>query len=226
MQDGHGAKPGRRDVQPTDEARLIGEAQAGDRTAFEELVRRHDRGVLKMALRFVRSRDDARDIYQETFLRLYRTIGQFRNECSLETWILRIASSVCLDHLRRRAARPEESAPIRAGEPPGAGLVDSVDERPDHDPERALARQEIRRRIESALGGLAPRERLVFEMRHYEGMRLRQIGEVIGTTEETVKNCLFRAHQHLRGALRDLGDLGPPRIRPAGAARIEVRRRG
>jgi RNA polymerase sigma-70 factor (ECF subfamily) len=197
-------------VQPSDESRLIGEAQGGDRSAFEELVRRHDRSVLRMALRAIRSEDEARDIYQETFLRLYRTLGRFRHECSLETWILRIASSVCLDHLRRRAARPEEqpSGPARGDDTGAPWPVEPPDDRPDQDPERALARSELRHRIDAALGGLAPRERLVFEMRHYEGMRLREIGEVIGTTEDTVKNCLFRAHRQLREALQDLGRLG------------------
>jgi len=206
-------------VQPSDESRLIGEAQGGDRSAFEELVRRHDRSVLRVALRSVRSEDEARDIYQETFLRLYRTLGRFRHECSLETWILRIASNVCLDHLRRRAARPEGPAPARMAESgvPPAGVAEPMDERPDQDPERALARREMRHRIDAALLQLAPRERLVFEMRHYEGMRLRQIGEVIGTTEETVKNCLFRAHQQLRGTLGDIG-----RFRGAGARRQEA----
>jgi RNA polymerase sigma-70 factor (ECF subfamily) len=75
----------------------------------------------------------------------------------------------------------------------------------------------MRRRIDAALLDLAPRERLVFEMRHYDGMRLRQIGEVIGTTEETVKNCLFRAHQQLRGALSDIGS-----FKGAGSRRQEA----
>jgi RNA polymerase sigma-70 factor (ECF subfamily) len=206
-------------VQPSDESRLIGEAQGGDRSAFEELVRRHDRSVLRVALRSVRSEDEARDIYQETFLRLYRTLGRFRHECSLETWILRIASNVCLDHLRRRAARPEDtaSAVAPAGEAATRRPAEPADDRPDQDPERALARREMRLRIDAALLDLAPRERLVFEMRHYEGMRLRQIGEVIGTTEETVKNCLFRAHQQLRGALGDIGH-----FRNAGSNRQEA----
>jgi RNA polymerase sigma-70 factor (ECF subfamily) len=185
-------------VQPTEQERLIAAARAGDRTAFDRLVRLHDRSVLRLALRFVRTEDEARDIYQESFLKAYRGLGSFRGDASFETWLLRIVSSVCLDHLRARAARPE--TPFA-----DAAFLEPPDERPEHDPERELARREIRRRIESALGELAPRERLVFEMRHYEGMRLRQIGEAIGTTEDTVKNCLFRAHQHLRASLGDLG---------------------
>jgi RNA polymerase sigma-70 factor (ECF subfamily) len=174
-----------------------------------------------MAMRLTRSEDEARDIYQEAFLRLYRTLGRFRSDCSLETYLYRIVSNICLDHLRRRAARPEESAvELDAGAAGREALLGLPDGSPENDPERALARGEIRRRIESALADLAPRERLVFEMRHYEGMRLRAIGEAIGTTEETVKNCLFRAHQQLRAALGDLGGLkwmgARPGAEPAG----------
>lgn len=211
-------------MQASDDTRLIEEAQAGDREAFDELVRRYDRSVLKLAIRLVRTEDEARDIYQETFLRLYRTLGRFRHDCLFQTYLFRIVTNVCLDYLRRRAARPEE--PVSASRKSG-GRIDLLSARPDdspeRDPERALELREIRRRIEAALAGLAPRERLVFELRHYEGMRLRQIGERIGTTEKTVKNCLFRAHRHLRSRLQDMegiGMIGLPRgADPAG---IEV----
>lgn len=198
-------------MQPMDDTRLIGEARSGDRTAFETLVRRYDRSVLRLALRCLRSREEAKDAYQETFLRLYRTLGEFRHDCSIETWILRIASNVCMDFLRRRAARPVDAVGLDA-------VPDPVEERPDHDPDRAFARGELRRRIEGALEALPPRERMVFEMRHYEGMRLREIGQVIGTTEETVKNCLFRAHRHLRAALADLGGARMPSLTARGDA--------
>jgi RNA polymerase sigma-70 factor (ECF subfamily) len=196
------------DVQPSGEERLIAAAQAGDREAFDRLVRLHDRSVLRLALRFVRTEDEARDIYQESFLKAYRGLRSFRGDASFETWLLRIVSSVSLDHLRARAVRPETGWSDAADAPAMAARLDPPDERPEHDPERALARREIRRRIEAALASLPPRERLVFEMRHYEGMRLRLIGEAIGTTEETVKNCLYRAHQHLRRSLGDLGGVG------------------
>jgi RNA polymerase sigma-70 factor (ECF subfamily) len=71
------------------------------------------------------------------------------------------------------------------------------------DPERSMWNQELRQRIENALVGLTPRERMVFELRHYQGLRLRNIGEMLGTTEEAAKNCLFRATQKMRGVLGD-----------------------
>jgi RNA polymerase sigma-70 factor (ECF subfamily) len=72
------------------------------------------------------------------------------------------------------------------------------------DPLRSLFSGQIRKRVKEALGKLTPRERMVFELRHYEGMRLRKIGEVLGTSEEAAKNCLFRATQKMRSALGEL----------------------
>ncbi|HZN04387.1 MAG TPA: sigma-70 family RNA polymerase sigma factor [Candidatus Polarisedimenticolia bacterium] len=202
---------------PPDEATLISLAQAGDRAAFETLVRMHDRSVLRLALRIVKTEDEARDIYQESFLKAYRSLGQFRGDASFRTWLLRIVTTLCLDHLRRAAARPDaEPLEPSTGDEAGAGL-EPPDGHPDRDPERALQRREIRRRIAAALTGLGTRERVVFELRHYEGMRLRPIADLLGTTEDTVKNCLFRAHQHLRSALGDLGGAAPGMLRSSGA---------
>ena len=75
--------------------------------------------------------------------------------------------------------------------------------RADSDPERSLKSKQVREKIQEVLGGLTPRERAVFEMRHYQGMRLRTIGEMMGTSEEAAKNCLFRATQKMRAALGD-----------------------
>jgi RNA polymerase sigma-70 factor (ECF subfamily) len=94
-----------------DERSLVIEAQAGNRAAFEELVRRFDRDVLRLALNLMKRPEDARDVYQEAFLKVYRNLHRFRFECSFYTWLYRIVTNVCLDHLRRRQARPEDQAP-------------------------------------------------------------------------------------------------------------------
>jgi DNA-directed RNA polymerase specialized sigma24 family protein len=94
-----------------DERALVVEAQAGNRAAFEELVRRFDRDVLRLALNLMKRPEDARDVYQEAFLKVYRNLHRFRFECSFYTWLYRIVTNVCLDHLRRRQARPEDQAP-------------------------------------------------------------------------------------------------------------------
>ena len=110
-------------------------------------------------------------------------------------------TNLCLDHLRKRKVRKEEPSVVQTGE----GTMDRLDtlaeERADGDPERTLLTSELKHKIQQVLGDLTPRERMVFEMRHYQGMRLRAIGEVLGTTEEAAKNCLFRATQKMRSAL-------------------------
>ncbi|MBV6433730.1 MAG: ECF RNA polymerase sigma factor SigW [Bryobacteraceae bacterium] len=185
------------------EADLIRAAQRGDQAAFESLVRTHDQGVLRLACNLLRSEQDAFDIYQETFLRVYRNLHTFRFDCSFRTWLYRIVTNLCLDHLRKRKVRKEESTTLctSGGEVDRASVLPA--ENPHVDPQRNLMSQELRGRIERVLDDLTPRERLVFEMRHFHGMRLRAIGESLGTTEEAAKNCLFRATQKMRTALGD-----------------------
>lgn len=186
-----------------DETALIRAAQAGDREAFEQLVRAYDHSVLRLAMNMLRSPEDARDVYQETFLRVYRNLPHFRFDCSFHTWIYRIATNICLDLLRKRKVRKEES-PVLATPDGTVDRFESVaDQSAELDPQRRLLSGQIRTRVKDALGQLSPRERMVFEMRHYEGLRLRNIGEVLGTTEEAAKNCLFRATQKMRVALED-----------------------
>ena len=194
----------------TDERSLIERAQGGDRDAFEELVHRYDRDVLRIALNILRRTEDARDVYQEAFLKIYKNLPRFRFECGFYTWVYRIVTNVCLDHLRRRSSRPEDQAPELAsnhmnGDTSGGDFFDRQrDSAASSDPERRMQGIEIGRRITSALDRLTPRERMIFEMKHYEGLKLRAIGEVLGTTEETVKNSLFRATRKLRAELEGL----------------------
>jgi RNA polymerase sigma-70 factor, ECF subfamily len=184
-----------------DETALIKAAQAGDQDAFGQLVRAYDQSVLRLAMNLLRSPEDAQDVYQEAFLRVYRNLHTFRFDCSFHTWLYRIVTNLCLDQMRRRKVRREEPTVISTAE----GVLDRVDGvadgRADGDPQRNLFSGQIRKKIKEVLNGLTPRERMVFEMRHYQGLRLRNIGEMLGTTEEAAKNCLFRANQKMRAAL-------------------------
>lgn len=182
---------------------LIRAAQAGDQDAFERLVGMYDQSVLRLAMNLLGSREDARDVYQEAFLRVYRNLHKFRFDCSFHTWLYRIVTNVCLDQLRRRKVRKEESAVVETPD----GSIDRMDtfeeDGAEANPERVMWNRQLHARIETALGGLTARERMVFELRHYQGLRLRNIGEILGTTEEAAKNCLFRATQKLRVVLGD-----------------------
>jgi RNA polymerase sigma-70 factor (ECF subfamily) len=185
------------------ERSLIRRAQRGDRAAFDSLVRRYDQEVLRMALRIVQSAEEAQDLYQEAFLKVYRSIGRFRLESKFSTWLYRVVMNVCLDHLRRLKTRNETQMP-EGGDGQPDFLHNIPEERPVLNPERALQTQEIGARLQAAMSRLSPRERMVFEMKHCQGMKLRAIGELCGTSEEAAKNSLFRALQKLRGDLQDL----------------------
>jgi RNA polymerase sigma-70 factor, ECF subfamily len=190
------------------ERTLVAEAQAGNRAAFEELVHRYDRDVLRLALNLMKRPEDARDVYQEAFLKVYRNLHRFRFECSFYTWLYRIVTNVCLDQLRRRQARPEDQAPESSALQHEEGIADfferQKEQRPALDPERQFIGKEIQKRLAHAMRRLSPRERMVFELKHYQGLKLRAIGDALGTTEETVKNSLFRATRKLRSQLGGL----------------------
>ncbi len=181
------------------ETELIREAQQGSRSAFDALVRQYDQQVLRLAMHILGSEQDAQDIHQEAFLKAYRYLGNFRFECSFYTWIYRIVTNLCLDHMRRRKSRREDAAVLvdAAGEEIDL-LANVSDIRAGANPDRELDRKFLGRRIEEALNKLTPRERMVFELKHYHGLKLRTIGEMLHTTEETAKNTLFRATRKLR----------------------------
>ena len=203
LQDAAGAVSARA-VAKVDEATVIHAVQRGDQDAFEQLVRAYDQSVLRLAMNLLRSPEDARDVYQGAFLRVYRNIHTFRFDCSFHTWLYRIVTNICLDHLRKRKVRREESAVVETADGP-VDRMDSFEQEGTHaNPERRFWNSQLGNRIETALGDLTPRERTVFELRHYQGLRLRAIGEMLGTSEEAAKNCLFRATQKMRVVLGDL----------------------
>jgi RNA polymerase sigma-70 factor (ECF subfamily) len=184
---------------------LIREAQAGSRAAFDALVRQYEQQVLRLALHLTGSEHDAEDIYQEAFLKAYRYLGNFRFECSFYTWIYRIVTNLCLDQLRRRKTRREDRSVLVDYSGGEIDLLASVsDDRSFSNPGKELDRKLLGERIQAALEKLTPRERMVFELKHYQGLRLRVIGEMLSTTEETAKNTLFRATKKLRTQLAGL----------------------
>jgi RNA polymerase sigma-70 factor (ECF subfamily) len=186
-------------LQRTEDDDLIREAQRGDRSAFDSLVRRYDQSVLRLALHMLGNEQDAQDIHQEAFLKAYRHLGNFRFECSFYTWLYRIVTNLCLDQLRRRKSRREDPATALDSSGDEMDLLSNIsDTRSMSNPGRELDRKRMGESINDALSKLTPRERTVFELKHYQGLKLRTIGEMLSTTEETAKNTLFRATRKLR----------------------------
>jgi RNA polymerase sigma-70 factor (ECF subfamily) len=187
-----------------DDNLLIRQAQMGNAAAFEELVRQYDRPVLRLAVHLTGSQEDGQDIYQEAFLRAYINLASFRFECSFYTWIYRIVTNLCLDHLRKRSTRARDITTTVSADGEEEQMVDRMpDQRAGASPERSLMSRELRRSIVRAMDRLSPRERMVFELKHYHGLRLRTVAGMLKTSEGTVKNTLFRATHKLRAQLAE-----------------------
>src|SRR6202044_216959 len=108
-----------------DDTILIRAAQHGNRGAFEELVQHYDQAVLRLALHLTGTEQDAQDVYQDAFLKAYKNIGSFRFECSFYTWIYRIVTNLCLDHLRKKTVRKEDAPVVKDGNGGGDDLLDT-----------------------------------------------------------------------------------------------------
>ena len=190
-----------------DDTVLVRRAQQGDTGAFEELIRNYDGRILRLAMHLTNSTEDAQDIYQETFLRAYRNIERFRFECSFYTWIYRIVTNLCCDYLRHKQFRSRFAYSERSSgedEREDTVLERASDQRAGASPERAALNGELRKQILWALNKLSVSERQVFELRHYEGLKLQTVASILNTTENTVKTMLFRATQKLRLRLADM----------------------
>src|SRR2546430_15456738 len=188
-----------------DDTRLIRAAQQGDAAAFEELVRQYDRAVLRLAVHLTGSQEDGQDMYQEAFLRAYINLGRFRFECSFYTWIYRIVTNLCLDHLRKKNSRGRDLTTTVSPEGEEETVLDHMpDHRASASPERSAVSRELRERIVCALTRLSPRERVVFELKHYHGLKLRNVAGLLNTTERTITNTPFRATPKLRLQLAEL----------------------
>ena len=180
---------------------LVSKAQRGDASAFEELVCRYDRKVLSIALSFTHDPDDAKDVYQETFLRVYRALPGFEFGSEFSTWLHRIVVNVCLNYKQHAARTP--STPLE--DVSEHGLLDSpADPAPASlapSPERMAEESEIRRYVEEAVETLSPREKMAFTLKHFEGYRIGEIASLMECGEGTVKRYLFTAVAKMRKKL-------------------------
>jgi len=172
-------------------------------TAFEQLVQRYDEKVLSIAATYANDPDDARDIYQEVFIRVYRGLPKFQFRSEFSTWLYRIATNVCLTFSAKKrkhqmiplAENPEQDD----GQLNGAAMIQSRDTPPDQHAIDA----EIASTVKDALDALSPQQRLVFTLRHYEGYKLKEIATMMDCAEGTVKKYLFTATRRLREQLQE-----------------------
>jgi len=182
---------------PTDLA-LVEAARGGDASALDALIERHQSRVFRFATRMCRNTEDARDVLQETLLSMARSVGRFRGESSVSTWLFAIARSFCIKSRRRRAGAPAEILSLEAE---GRAATSAIpDDAPG--PDRVLERQEIASTVGAALHSLDPRHREVLLLRDVEELTAPEVAEVLGLSVEAVKSRLHRARAALRERLR------------------------
>jgi RNA polymerase sigma-70 factor (ECF subfamily) len=187
-------------MEPSDNE-LISRAQHGEVVAFEQLVHRYDRTVLAIASRYTRNTEDAQDIYQEVFIRVYRGISSFRFESKFSTWLYRVVTNVCLSFQRKN--RKVEQVPLdETFEDIETVQAAAATTTYGKTPEKLYQDVEITERVNNALDELTDKQRLVFVLKHYEGRKLREIAEIMDCAEGTVKKYLFLATRKLRAQLR------------------------
>ena len=189
---------------------LIERAKRGESQAFRELVERHQRRTLTLAMALVRDEQDAREVVQEAFLRVHRGLESFQGSSSFFTWLYRIVTNLSIDLMRRPARRETEVEAyldqIDEHDIPFLSRIDGAD------PFDAVRRQEIAKRIERSLAELPPYHRGVIVMREVHGMTYEEMAEAMGVSKGTIMSRLFHARQKLQRTLADCyGEhVGPP----------------
>ena len=191
-----------RPAKAADDRELVRWAQAEDKEAFEELIRRHQHRVFAVAGGILRRREDVEDIAQQVFIKAYYSLKRFDQRAAFSTWLYKITVNECWDLLRKKKVRPlvyeadlseEQARRIITSEEEGAG--------PD-----ISERLEARQRVERLLEGLDERDRLMLILKEVEGFSIEEIGKVLDLNANTVKVRLFRARRRVVSQAKKRGN--------------------
>jgi RNA polymerase sigma-70 factor (ECF subfamily) len=187
-----------------DDYTLIRQSIEGNMVAFEELVYRYDKQVLSIATNFMGNREDAKDIYQEVFLRVYRALPHFEFRSSFPTWLHKIVTNVCLTQRSRRRRHLHASLDevLPGQEESQRTLADTIADRSSSD-QKAIGSQ-ISDHVAEAMDSLSPKQKMVFTLRHYQGYKLKEIAGMMNCAEGTIKKYLFTATERLRDRLKEV----------------------
>ena len=177
---------------------LLHRARHGDHNAFHLLVHRHDQHIFSIVARYAGTAEDAKDLYQEVFLRVWKGLPHFRFQSEFRTWVHRIAVNVCLSFRSKQAALPSrvngpQGEPDDRYEPADSGAL----------PDAQAMNAELSRSVQRAIDHLSPRQRMAFVLRHHEGYRIREIAVMMNCREGTVKRYLFTATERMRNELKE-----------------------
>lgn len=186
------------------EQELVRRAKEGENDAFAQLVRDNEKRIYNLTLRMTGNPEDAMDLAQETFLNAWKGLKFFKGDSAFSTWVYRLASNACIDHLRRQKRRQAMSVTLSLDEDEEERQADIPDER--FRPETELERKELQRAVERGLRRLTDEHRQVLVMREVNGLSYQEIGDVLDLEAGTVKSRIARARLALRKILLEDGN--------------------
>lgn len=190
----------------TQEQLQVARILAGDEHGFNQLVQQHSGKVLGLAWRLVGNREDAEDLAQEAFLRLHRALPEFRGDSKISTWLYRTTTHLAIDHLRReRLKRKLFFFRSAEGDPDPIDLAPA----PLANPAREVEDRQAMQALQRGLLKLSARQQVIFTLRHYEGLPLKEIAGHLGLETGTVKSHLHRAVSVLRRELAEYQEVAP-----------------
>jgi RNA polymerase sigma-70 factor (ECF subfamily) len=183
-----------------DDEALIEQFKKGDLSAFDELMSKYSRKIRYLAYRMTNNYEDAEDITQEVFVRVFKALPTWKPKASFYTWLRTIALNLCIDYHRTRIRR--QTQPLESKD----GFVMNIPADSSNDPLRRTEADELRRRILLATEKLSPRQRKAFMLVSYGGLSLKEAAEIMGCAVGTIKAHLNRATTKMRDLLKDLFD--------------------
>jgi RNA polymerase sigma-70 factor (ECF subfamily) len=181
---------------------LIINAQKGDMASFEELVYRYDHHVLNIAKSFRNNDEDAKDIYQEVFMRVFRGLKNFQFKSEFTTWLFRITTNVCLTFQSRKKNHDSLDQEISFGEDNSTTLAENISDFSCAD--ELVLNKETAKYIQLALNELPPKQKMVFTLKYYEEYKIREIAGMMQCSEGAVKRYLFVATHKMRDKLKSV----------------------
>jgi len=202
-----------------DDLGIVRRIVAGDRAAFELLMRRHNRRLYRMARATLRNDAEAEDALQDAYLHAYRSMNQFRGDSQLFTWLSRLVLNECFARLRR-SARRQKVIPI-VDAPDYIEHTDAMTTHDDDAPDQALARSQVRALLERKLDALPELFRVVFVLRSIEEMSVEETAQCLNIPEATVRSRHFRARSMLRESLAQAFDLAERDVFEFGGAQCD-----
>lgn len=193
----------------TDDLTLVQRVRSGDQRAFKTLVERYQRKVFAVALGMLKDREDARDVSQEAFVKVYKYLDHFKGDSSFYTWLYRITTNICIDVMRRKGNSKtehvefDETAQLDTSE----ANLGALGTRLGTNPQKAMLRQELAEKIQAALGEVPEKHRAILLLRELEGMSYEDLSRTLKIPKGTVMSRLFHARLKVQKILNEYLEL-------------------